>query len=526
MSDPVVEPYDDIPPRYKAAAEASSAARKALMRPIVRKPGSVMVMRNHVPVVDDDETATTTHTAQQETKTRGGTSEPWEPEEAAANARIAAARALALQNDTPTVERRSEQGVSQPWELEAAAANARIAAARALALRNDTPTVERRSDLDVEATSELYTLAMGFANTPTAIRQTIELFESRDQAAKLVEQRHGELETWYRYAVALKHRLADLESMNLEGRLAKLEKMNKARRNFMLTDFTDAIQASERILSNELQQRDDTPVVPWAPKTGHRQTFDSATNAWRLGDTPVVTRAPELGAELMSDDGDKNGGGSRNGRGGRKRPPEHLRAPPSSRVVEQPFLMGDWKCEESGCGYHNFRANELCLKCGAMRRDRSVPSYQHVPTHEHQPPPRTTTRETGETSPPPPPSPQAFTPANTHLAGSKRHRDDGGGGGGGGVHRAPPSSVLYVMFPFGRCATEQELSAAMSSFGPIRFIRTLSEKSAAFVHFADTTCAEEALRSFRRRGLFNDPNIKMELSKTKHADLMMSGSSR
>ena len=66
----------------------------------------------------------------------------------------------------------------------------------------------------------------------------------------------------------------------------------------------------------------------------------------------------------------------------------------------------------------------------------------------------------------------------------------------------------------------------MSSFGPIRFIRTLSEKSAAFVHFADTTCAEEALRSFRRRGLFNDPNIKMEFSKTKHADLMMSGSSR
>ncbi|GHP10376.1 hypothetical protein PPROV_000910700 [Pycnococcus provasolii] len=410
-----VEPYDDISPRYKAAAEASSAARKALMRPIVRKPGSVMVMRNHVPVVDDDETATTTHTAQQETKTRGGTSEPWEPEEAAANARIAAARALALQNDTPTVERRSEQGVSepwepeaaaanariaaaralalqndtptverrseqgvsQPWEPEAAAANARIAAARALALRNDTPTAERRSDLDVEATSELYTLAMGFANTPTAIRRTIELFESRDQAAKLVEQRTGELETWYRYAVALKHRLADLESMNLEGRLAKLEKMNKARRNFMLTDFTDAIQASERILSNELQQRDDTPVVPWAPKTGHLQTFDSATNAWRLGDTPVVTRAPELGAELMSDDGDKNGGGSRNGRGGR--------------------------------------------------------------------------RETGETSPPP--SPQAFTPANTHLAGSKRHRDDGGGGGGGGVHRAPPSSVLYVMFPFGRCAT-------------------------------------------------------------------------
>ena len=514
-----VEPYDDISPRYKAAAEASSAARKALMRPIVRKPGSVMVMINPMPVVDDDETATTTHTAQQETKTRGGTSEPWEPEAAAANARIAAARALALQNDTPTVERRSEQGVSEPWEPEAAAANARIAAARALALRNDTPKVERRSDLDVEATSELYTLAMGFANTPTAIRRTIELFESRDQAAKLVEQRNGELETWYRYAVALKHRLADLESMNLEGRLAKLEKMNKARRNFMLTDFTDAIQASERILSNELQQRDDKPVVPWAPKTGHRQTFDSATNAWRLGDTPVVTRAPELGAELMSDDGDKNGGGSRNGRGGRKRPPEHLRAPPSSRVVEQPFLMGDWKCEESGCGYHNFRANELCLKCGAMRRDRSVPSYQHAPTHEHQPPPRTTTRETGETSPPP--SPQAFTPANTHLAGSKRHRDDGGGGGGGGVHRAPPSSVLYVMFPFGRCATEQELSAAMSSFGPIRFIRTLSEKSAAFVHFADTTCAEEALRSFRRRGLFNDPNIKMEFSKTKHADLMM-----
>ena len=116
-----------------------------------------------------------------------------------------------------------------------------------------------------------------------------------------------------------------------------------------------------------------------------------------------------------------------------------------------------------------------------------------------------------------------FTPANTHLAGSKRQRDDGGGGGGGGgkggVLKAPPSPVLYVMFPFGRCATEQELSAAMSSFGPIRLIRTLSGKSVAFVHFADTKCAEEALRAFRRYPLFNDPKIRIEFSKTNEADL-------
>ena len=105
------------------------------------------------------------------------------------------------------------------------------------------------------------------------------------------------------------------------------------------------------------------------------------------------------------------------------------------------------------------------------------------------------------------------------VAGTKHRRDDDGGGRGGKRMKAPPNPVLYVMFPFGKCATEEQLRAAMSVYGPVRYIRTLSGKSIAFVHFDDTQSAMDAKAALQRRPLFNDPKISIEFSKTNEADV-------